>query len=77
MEQVGDVFPLEVPGVCDIKVPVKRLALLRAEEADQLLRCEQVIFSLHAVAVGVLGTVKAALRGGHLPEDKVRRPFRR
>ena len=56
---------------------IEGLSPLRPQEADNFLRREEIIFPLLATAVGILGAVEAALWGGHLPENEIRRPFRR
>ena len=44
-------------------------ALLRPQKGGDLLRRQEIEFPLLAVAVGVLGAVKASLGCGHLPQD--------
>ena len=49
MEQVGDAFPLEVPGFRKVKMPVGNPASFQTQKVDYFFRREEIVFPVRAL----------------------------
>ena len=72
MQTVGDIVTFEITFSGDAIVVIKLFACILTQYGEDFIIPEQIVFSLHAVTVGILRRVKSALRGDHLPEHIVR-----
>lgn len=60
VEKIGNALTLKVPRFCNTEPFTKGGAVGLPQELDDLLRSEYIVFSLLAIAVRILGAVKAA-----------------
>ena len=75
MQQVGNAFPRKVSLSRDSVGGGERLSLLPSQQGRQLSWCEQVVFALLAVAVGILRAVKCAVGRLQLTPEIIRDPL--
>ena len=72
-QQVGDARAVEVALGGDVVALAKVPPVVLAQDGLHLLRCEEIVLSLHALAVRVLAAVKATVRRAQLPQAVVQR----
>ena len=75
INQTGDVFAVEISTFRNAAALAERLGV-RAQYLRQLVRRENVVLALDAIAVGVLPAIESACRIGQLAQHVIQRPLR-
>ena len=69
MEKVGNALALKVPRFCNAEPFTKSGAIGLPQHPDDFLRGKYIVFTLLAIAVRILGAVKASVWRSHFRKN--------